>query len=105
MRYDPSVAPDPRSWLEVDEAMRATTEQLSQVTNLLALVTAPPIETATGSPTTSPGRPAIHATRSFAADPTSPRHKAELDPTRRVIVYCRSGVRAALVELYLVLGT
>jgi rhodanese-related sulfurtransferase len=32
----------------------------------------------------------------FAADPTSPRHKAELDPDRRVIVYCRSGVRAVL---------
>ncbi len=32
----------------------------------------------------------------FAADPASPRHKAELDPARRVIVYCRSGVRAAL---------
>jgi heat-inducible transcriptional repressor len=32
---------------EVDEAMRTTTEQLSQVTNLLALVTAPPIGTAT----------------------------------------------------------
>jgi heat-inducible transcriptional repressor len=32
---------------EVEEAMRATSEQLSQVTNLLALVTAPPIETAT----------------------------------------------------------
>ena len=32
---------------EVDEAMRATTEQLSQVTNLLAMVSAPPIETAT----------------------------------------------------------
>jgi heat-inducible transcriptional repressor len=32
---------------EVDEAMRTTSEQLSQVTNLLALVTAPPIETAT----------------------------------------------------------
>jgi heat-inducible transcriptional repressor len=32
---------------EVDEAMRVTSEQLSQVTNLLALVTAPPIETAT----------------------------------------------------------
>jgi rhodanese-related sulfurtransferase len=32
----------------------------------------------------------------FAADPTSPRHKAELDPACRVIVYCRSGVRAAL---------
>ncbi len=32
---------------EVDQAMRATSEQLSQMTNLLALVTAPPIETAT----------------------------------------------------------
>ena len=32
---------------EVEDAMRATTEQLSQVTNLLAMVSAPPIETAT----------------------------------------------------------
>jgi heat-inducible transcriptional repressor len=32
---------------EVDEAMRATTEQLSQVTNLLAIVSAPPIGTTT----------------------------------------------------------
>jgi heat-inducible transcriptional repressor len=32
---------------EVEEAMRSTTEQLSQVTDLLALVTAPPIETTT----------------------------------------------------------
>ncbi len=32
---------------EVNEAMRATTEQLSQVTNLLAMVSAPPIESAT----------------------------------------------------------
>jgi heat-inducible transcriptional repressor len=32
---------------ELDEAMRVTTETLSQVTNLLALVTAPPIETST----------------------------------------------------------
>jgi heat-inducible transcriptional repressor len=32
---------------EVDEAMRATTEQLSQVTNLLAIVSAPPIDTTT----------------------------------------------------------
>jgi heat-inducible transcriptional repressor len=32
---------------ELDEAMRGVTEQLSQMTNLLALVTAPPIETAT----------------------------------------------------------
>jgi heat-inducible transcriptional repressor len=32
---------------EIDEAVRATTETLSQVTNLLAIVTAPPIETST----------------------------------------------------------
>src|SRR6201996_8406654 len=32
---------------EVDEAMRVTTETLSQVTNLLAIVTAPAIDTAT----------------------------------------------------------
>ena len=32
----------------------------------------------------------------FVADPASPRHNAELDPTRRVIVYCRSGTRAVL---------
>jgi heat-inducible transcriptional repressor len=31
---------------EIDEAMRTTTETLSQVTNLLAIVTAPPIQTA-----------------------------------------------------------
>ncbi|MGH2915682.1 MAG: heat-inducible transcriptional repressor HrcA [Solirubrobacteraceae bacterium] len=32
---------------ELDEAMRATTAALSQVTNLMAIVTAPPIETST----------------------------------------------------------
>jgi heat-inducible transcriptional repressor len=32
---------------ELDEALRSTTETLSQVTNLLAIVTAPPIETST----------------------------------------------------------
>jgi len=32
---------------EVDEAMRVTTETLSQVTNLLAIVTAPPLESTT----------------------------------------------------------
>src|SRR5436190_10197443 len=32
---------------EIDEAMRVTTETLSQVTNLLALVSAPPIDTST----------------------------------------------------------
>jgi len=37
----------------------------------------------------------------FAADPASPRHTPELDPARRVIVYCRSGTRAALAALTL----
>ena len=32
----------------------------------------------------------------FYADPTSPRHKPELDPDRRVVVVCRSGARAFL---------
>jgi heat-inducible transcriptional repressor len=32
---------------EVDEAMRATTETLSQVTNMLAIVSAPPLDTST----------------------------------------------------------
>jgi heat-inducible transcriptional repressor len=32
---------------EVDEAMRVTTETIAQVTNLLAIVTAPPLDTAT----------------------------------------------------------
>jgi heat-inducible transcriptional repressor len=50
-RAGTAVATRPRLQLdlvrrEVDEAMRATTEALSQVTNLLAVVTAPPIETA-----------------------------------------------------------
>ena len=43
---------------EVDEAMRATTEQLSQVTDLLALVAAPPIETATIQPRRGAAAPA-----------------------------------------------
>jgi rhodanese-related sulfurtransferase len=37
----------------------------------------------------------------FAADPASPRHDAGLDPGRRVVVYCRSGTRAALATLTL----
>jgi rhodanese-related sulfurtransferase len=32
----------------------------------------------------------------FAADPASLKHRAELDPAGRVIVYCRSGARASL---------
>jgi rhodanese-related sulfurtransferase len=32
----------------------------------------------------------------WIADPTSPKHNAAMDPARRWIVYCRSGVRAAL---------
>ena len=37
----------------------------------------------------------------WVADPASPRHSAELDPARRVIVYCRSGHRAALAAVTL----
>jgi heat-inducible transcriptional repressor len=49
---DPAHPAHPRLSLslvrrELDEAMRVTTETLSQVTNLLAIVTAPPIETST----------------------------------------------------------
>ncbi|HET9124776.1 MAG TPA: heat-inducible transcriptional repressor HrcA [Solirubrobacteraceae bacterium] len=49
---DPGPAAHPQLSLslvrhEIDEAMRATTETLSQVTDLLAIVTAPPIETST----------------------------------------------------------
>lgn len=35
-------------------------------------------------------------TLEFQADPASPRHNDALDPDRRVIVFCRSGVRSAL---------
>jgi rhodanese-related sulfurtransferase len=37
----------------------------------------------------------------FMADPASPRHTPELDPARRLIVYCRSGHRAALAAVTL----
>jgi rhodanese-related sulfurtransferase len=37
----------------------------------------------------------------FVADPTSPRHNDELRPSRRLIVYCASGARAALATLAL----
>ncbi len=40
--------------------------------------------------------PAPRGLLEFFADPTSPRHKAALDPTRRVVVVCASGARAAL---------
>jgi rhodanese-related sulfurtransferase len=42
---------------------------------------------------------AIHAPRGmleFYADPNSPYHRDELDPTRRTILYCASGGRSAL---------
>lgn len=35
------------------------------------------------------------------ADPTSPRHEPALDPSRQVIVYCRSGARSALAAVTL----
>ena len=37
----------------------------------------------------------------FPDDPRSPQHKPELDPSRRVIVYCRSGARGSLAALTL----
>lgn len=37
----------------------------------------------------------------FFADPTSPRHKKELDPNRRAIMVCHSGARAALAGVTL----
>jgi rhodanese-related sulfurtransferase len=37
----------------------------------------------------------------FVADPSSPRYNDELQPSRRVIVYCASGARAALATLAL----
>ncbi len=51
-RLLPEPAPGPGLSLslvrrEIDEAMRVTTETLSQITNLLAIVSAPPIETST----------------------------------------------------------
>ena len=42
---------------------------------------------------------AIHASRGmleFYADPSSPYHKAGLDPAKRVILHCASGGRSAL---------
>jgi len=37
----------------------------------------------------------------FVADPKSPRHNADLGPTRRIVVYCASGARGALATLTL----
>src|SRR5215218_1011097 len=42
---------------------------------------------------------AVHAPRGmleFYADPTSPYHRPEFDPSRRVILHCASGGRSAL---------
>ncbi len=42
---------------------------------------------------------AVHAPRGmleFWADPTSPYHRPEFDPSRRVILHCASGGRSAL---------
>jgi rhodanese-related sulfurtransferase len=37
----------------------------------------------------------------FVADPASPRYNDQLQPARRLIVYCASGARAALATLTL----
>jgi rhodanese-related sulfurtransferase len=45
--------------------------------------------------------PAPRGLLEFFADPSSPRHKKELDPGRRTIVVCASGARATLAALTL----
>ena len=45
--------------------------------------------------------PAPRGLLEFFADPTSPRHKEALDPSRRMIVVCASGARASLAALTL----
>ena len=45
--------------------------------------------------------PAPRGLLEFFADPTSPRHKDALDPSRRTIVVCASGARASLAALTL----
>ena len=45
--------------------------------------------------------PAPRGLLEFFADPTSPRHNAQLDPSRRAIVVCASGARASLAALTL----
>lgn len=47
---------------------------------------------------------AVHAPRGmleFYADPTSPYHREEFDPSRRTILYCASGGRSALAAVAL----
>jgi rhodanese-related sulfurtransferase len=47
---------------------------------------------------------AVHASRGlleFHADPSSPYHKPEMDPGKRVILHCASGGRSALAALTL----
>lgn len=42
---------------------------------------------------------AVHAPRGmleFYADPSSPYHRSELEPSRRTVLYCASGGRSAL---------
>ncbi len=45
--------------------------------------------------------PAPRGLLEFFADPASPRHQNQLDPSRRVIVVCASGARASLAALTL----
>ena len=45
--------------------------------------------------------PAPRGLLEFFADQTSPRHKDQLDPSRRMIVVCASGARASLAALTL----
>lgn len=47
---------------------------------------------------------ALHVVRGmleFLADPASPRHLAQLDPRRRIILHCASGGRSSLCAMTL----
>jgi rhodanese-related sulfurtransferase len=47
---------------------------------------------------------AVHAPRGmleFYADPSSPYHRAELTPDRRIVLYCAGGGRSALAAVAL----
>jgi rhodanese-related sulfurtransferase len=47
---------------------------------------------------------AVHVPRGmleFCADPASPYHRSELEPSRRTVLYCASGGRSALAAVAL----
>ena len=96
--------------------VKSVAEMISEARGQIELVTPEAVskEMATGNPVVVDVREPVEWERhisgalqvprgllEFVADPASPRHNAELQPSRRVIVYCASGARAALATLAL----